>query len=86
MQEAGIPDFDVASWYGLVAPAATARPVIDLLSQAVLRALANPAVMTRLSEFGADAWPAGPAEYQAFMIAEEAKWGPVVRASGATRG
>jgi len=86
MQEAGIPDFDVASWYGLVAPAATPRPVIDRLAQAVLRALADPSVVTKLAEFGADAWPAGPAEYQAFMIAEETKWGPVVRAAGATRG
>ena len=85
MQEAGIPDFDVASWYGLAAPVGTPRPVIDRLSQAVLRALADPAVAARLREFGAEPWPAGPAEYQAFMIAEEAKWGPVVRAAGATR-
>ena len=84
MQESGIPDFDVASWYGLVAPAATPRPIIDRLSGAVLRALADPAVIQRLREFGADPWPLGPAEYQAFMIAEEAKWGPVVRAAGAT--
>ena len=86
MQEAGIPDFDVASWYGMAAPAATPRPVVERLSQAILRALADPAVVTRLREFGADAWPAGPAEYQAFMIAEEAKWGPVVRAAGANSG
>lgn len=84
MQESGIPDFDVASWYGLVAPSATPRPVIERLSQAVLRALADPAVAQRLREFGAEPWPAGPAEYQAFMIADEAKWGPIVRAAGAT--
>jgi crotonobetainyl-CoA:carnitine CoA-transferase CaiB-like acyl-CoA transferase len=48
--------------------------------------IAAPFAARLLAEFGADAWPAGPAEYQAFMIAEEAKWGPVVRAAGATRG
>ena len=84
MQEAGVPGFDVASWYGLAAPAATPRPIIDRLAGAVLRALADPATATRLREFGAEPWPAGPADYQAFMIAEEAKWGPVVRAAGAS--
>jgi tripartite-type tricarboxylate transporter receptor subunit TctC len=84
MQEAGIPDFDVSSWYGLVAPTATARPVIEKLSAAILRALADPATIQRLREFGADPWPLGPAEYNAFMRAEETKWGPIVRAAGAT--
>ncbi len=84
MQEAGIPDFDVSSWYGLVAPSATARPIVEKLSAAVLRALADPATIQRLREFGADPWPLGPAEYNAFMRAEEAKWGPIVRAAGVT--
>ncbi|MDB5415819.1 MAG: Tripartite-type tricarboxylate transporter, receptor component TctC [Rubritepida sp.] len=84
MQESGVPDFDVSSWYGLAAPAATARPIVERLGGAVLRALADPAVVARLREFGADPWPLGPAEYQSFMIAEEAKWGPVVRAAGVT--
>jgi tripartite-type tricarboxylate transporter receptor subunit TctC len=84
MQEAGIPDFDVSSWYGLVAPTATARPIVEKLSAAVLRALADPAVIQRLREFGADPWPLGPAEYNAFMRAEEAKWGPIVRAANVT--
>ncbi len=85
MQEAGVPDFDVSSWYGLAAPAATPRPIVDRLGQAVLRALADPAVIQRIREFGADPWPAGPDDYQAFMRAEEAKWGPIVRAAGVER-
>ena len=85
MQESGVPDFDVASWYGLAAPAATPRPVVEKLGGAVLRALADPAVVTRLREFGADPWPLGPAEYQEFMIGEERKWGPIVRAAGASQ-
>jgi tripartite-type tricarboxylate transporter receptor subunit TctC len=84
MQESGVPDFDVASWYGLATPAATARPVVEKLGGAVLRALADPSVVRRLHEFGADPWPLGPADYQAFMIAEERKWGPVVQAAGVT--
>lgn len=84
MQEAGVPDFDVASWYGLATPSATPRPIVEKLSAAILRALADPAVIQRLREFGADPWPLGPAAYNAFMRAEEAKWGPIVRAAGAT--
>jgi tripartite-type tricarboxylate transporter receptor subunit TctC len=84
MQEAGVPDFDVASWYGLATATATPRPVVEKLSAAVLRALADPAVTQRLREFGADPWPLGPADFNAFMRAEEAKWGPIVRAAGAT--
>ncbi|MBS7811985.1 Bug family tripartite tricarboxylate transporter substrate binding protein [Roseococcus pinisoli] len=84
IQESGVPDFDVASWYGLAAPSATPRPIVEKLGAAILSALADPATVARLREFGADPWPAGPADYQAFMIAEERKWGPIVRAAGVT--
>ena len=53
-------------------------------NRAVLRALADPATVARLREFGADPWPLGPTDYQAFMLGEERKWGPVVRAAGVT--
>ncbi|WP_424812243.1 Bug family tripartite tricarboxylate transporter substrate binding protein [Roseococcus sp. YIM B11640] len=82
MQESGVPDFDVSSWYGLAAPAATPRPIVEKLGGAILRALADPAVVQRLHQFGADPWPLNPADYQAFMLGEERKWGPVVQAAG----
>ena len=84
LQEAGVPDFDVSSWYGIAAPAAMPRPIFDRLGAELVAALGDPALAQRYREFGAEPAPLGPAEYDAFMRAEVAKWAPVVRASGAS--
>jgi tripartite-type tricarboxylate transporter receptor subunit TctC len=84
LQESGVPDFDVASWYGIAAPAATPRPIIERLGAEFVAALQDPALAQRIRDFGAEPSPLGPAAYDAFMRAEVAKWAPVVRASGAT--
>jgi tripartite-type tricarboxylate transporter receptor subunit TctC len=84
LQEAGVPDFDVSSWYGIAAPAAMPRPIFDRLGAELVAALRDPALAQRYREFGAEPAPLGPAEYDAFMRAEVAKWAPVVRASGAS--
>ncbi|MCO6414915.1 tripartite tricarboxylate transporter substrate binding protein [Siccirubricoccus sp. KC 17139] len=84
LQEEGVPDFDVASWYGITAPAATPRPIIERMGAELVSALKDPGFAQRYREFGAEPLPLGPAEYDAFMRAEVAKWAPVVRASGAS--
>ena len=84
MQEQGVAGFDVASWYGLAAPATTPRPVIDRMAAVVLEAVADPAIIGRLAEIGAEPWPLGTDDYNAFMREEVARWAPVVRASGAS--
>jgi tripartite-type tricarboxylate transporter receptor subunit TctC len=84
LQEQGVPDFDVASWYGIAAPAATPRPIVERMAAEIIAALEDPAIAARLREYGAEPWPLGPAEYDAFMRAEVARWAPVVRRSGAS--
>jgi tripartite-type tricarboxylate transporter receptor subunit TctC len=84
LQESGVPDFDVTSWYGIVAPAGVPRPVFDRLGGAFLAALNDPGIARRIQEYGAEPAPLPPAEYDAFMKGEVAKWAPVVRASGAS--
>jgi tripartite-type tricarboxylate transporter receptor subunit TctC len=84
LQEQGVPEFDVSSWYGIAAPAATPRPIIERLGQEVVAALEDPAIAARVREYGAEPAPLGPAAYDAFMAGEVAKWAPVVRASGVT--
>lgn len=84
LQEAGIADFDVTSWYGIAAPAGVPRPILDRLAAEFTAAMADPAVAARFRDFGAEPWPLGTAPYNAFMRAEVARWAPVVRASGAT--
>jgi hypothetical protein len=46
--------------------------------------VADPAIIGRLAEIGAEPWPLGTDDYNAFMRAEVARWAPVVRASGAS--
>ena len=84
LQEQGVTGFDVASWYGLAAPAGTPRAHVDRLAAVVLEAVAEPATIRRLAEIGAEPWPLGTDAYNAFMREEVARWAPVVRASGAT--
>jgi tripartite-type tricarboxylate transporter receptor subunit TctC len=84
LQEQGVADFDVSSWYGIAAPAATPRPVVERLAAAVLDAIGDPQIANRFREYGAETWPLGTEAYNAFMQAEVEKWAPLVRASGAS--
>jgi tripartite-type tricarboxylate transporter receptor subunit TctC len=84
LQEAGVADFDVASWYGIAAPAGVPPPIIERLGGEFVAALQDPALAQRMRDFGAEPAPLGPAEFDAFMRGEVTKWAPVVRASGAS--
>jgi tripartite-type tricarboxylate transporter receptor subunit TctC len=84
LQEQGVAEFDVASWYGIVAPAATPRPIVERMGAELVAALADPGLAQRYRDFGAEPQPLGPAAYDAYMRSEVAKWAPVVRASGAS--
>jgi tripartite-type tricarboxylate transporter receptor subunit TctC len=84
LQEQGVPDFDVASWYGVAAPASTPRPIVERLGAEIVAALGDPGVIQRIRDFGAEPMPLLPADYDAFMRAEVAKWRPVVEAAGVT--
>ena len=83
LQEQGVPDFDIASWYGIAAPAGLPAAIRARMGAEVVAAVEDPAVARRIREFGAEPWPLGPAEYDAFMRREVETWAPVVRASGA---
>jgi len=79
MEEQGVPDFDVALRYGLVAPAGTPAPVIARLNKELNAALALPDVQKRLANEGADALPGSPADFAADIDKEEKKWSALVR-------
>lgn len=82
--EVGLPDFIGYSWVALVAPAKTPDAVTAKLHRAVMDALSDPALRTRLSELSATV-VAGDAEATAKLLAaERAKWAPIVKATGAT--
>jgi len=80
--EQGVRDYAVRSWTGLFAPRGTAPEVLARLAEACREIMALPAVKTRLDELASVPIWTGPAETDAFVRAEFAKWGPIVRAAG----
>ncbi|MBI4206567.1 MAG: tripartite tricarboxylate transporter substrate binding protein [Betaproteobacteria bacterium] len=82
--EAGFPGAESTSWTGVLAPAGTPAAIISQLHGEFARVLQNPEVKTRLSADGAVPVGSNPVEFAAYIRSELAKWGNVVKASGAT--
>ena len=74
MQEAGVPDFEVDSWYGMLVPAKTPKAVIDKLNKALNTVLAEPAIRAQLLEQGAEAVGGTPEALGKLITAEIPKW------------
>jgi tripartite-type tricarboxylate transporter receptor subunit TctC len=72
----------VQSWNGLAAPAGTPDAIIQRLHYEAVKALKDPDVQRRLAEQGAEVVGSTPAEYDALIRAETAKWTRVIRESG----
>ncbi|MEO8921744.1 MAG: tripartite tricarboxylate transporter substrate binding protein [Caldimonas sp.] len=84
MAEAGLPGFEAGVWWALVAPAGTPHEVIEKLSAATQKALADPAVRQRLTALGAIVTPSTPEQLAAFLQAEVTKWARVIKAADIT--
>ncbi|WP_291143203.1 tripartite tricarboxylate transporter substrate binding protein [Hydrogenophaga sp.] len=82
LAESGFPGFEVQSWFGLAAPAATPAPVIQRVNSALNAALNDPAVKQRLVELVATAAPGTPEDMRAFIGNQLKSWGEVVKAAG----
>jgi tripartite-type tricarboxylate transporter receptor subunit TctC len=80
--ESGVKGFDVQSWYGLLAPRGTPRPVIERLHREAVAALADTELRARLEQLGAVPVGNTPEQFAADMRADLARWGPVVKAAG----
>ena len=83
VQEAGVPGYEVTTWYALWAPAGTPQDVVNRLQQEVAKAMASPQLKEIWAQQGASPGGNSPAEFGAFVKAEIAKWAEVVKASGA---
>jgi tripartite-type tricarboxylate transporter receptor subunit TctC len=79
VQESGIPDFDVVSWYGLMASAGTPTAAVERVHQAMEKALRIDEVRNRLVELGAETVGNSPAEFAQELRAEFVKWADVIR-------
>jgi len=74
MQEAGVADFEVDSWYAMLVPAKTPRPIIERLNKALNTVLAEPAIRAQLIDQGADAVGGTPEALAKVIAAEVPKW------------
>jgi tripartite-type tricarboxylate transporter receptor subunit TctC len=85
LNEAGLKNFNVGVWHGLWAPKGTAKPIIDKVNAAMQSALKDPAVIAKFAELGTAPEPLArqtPEALRAHVVAEIAKWGPIIKKAG----
>ena len=81
--EAGVPGYEATSWSGLWSVAGTPQPILDKLHASLTKVLKDPAVAKKIADQGGEVVIDTPAQFDAFIKSEAAKWGKVVKESGA---
>ena len=80
--EAGLRDFEVTTWYGVLAPAGTPRNVVNRLNGELVKIMHSPELREKLAATGTDPFTSTPEEFAAYIKREIAKWGEVIRKAG----
>ena len=80
--ESGLPGFEAGAWYGILAPAATPRAIVDRLNGELVRVLKLPDVQQRLRSEAYEVIADTPDQFAAAIRAEVAKWVPIVKQAG----
>lgn len=81
-EAAKLPNYEVGTWFGLVAPAKTSDVVLQKLSADVAAILAMPDVKAKAETLGLELAPQGPAEFDALVSREFTKWTKVIKQAG----
>jgi tripartite-type tricarboxylate transporter receptor subunit TctC len=85
LDEAGLRDFELVVWYGLMVPRGTPKSIVDQLAGALRTAIGDATVVKRLANFGAQPVSedrATPEAFAAYFRAEVAKWATVIKVAG----
>jgi tripartite-type tricarboxylate transporter receptor subunit TctC len=82
LAESGVQGADVETWFGLTAPAATPREIVQRLNAEVRRALASPDLQQRFAELSLSVTPSSPEELDALIKSEAVRWADVIRHAG----
>jgi tripartite-type tricarboxylate transporter receptor subunit TctC len=82
--EAGVPGFDVSSWYAIFAPSKTPPEIVRKINADVVAAVSDPATRARLEQLGVVVVGSTQAELAAHLKSEMEKWGPVIKEVGIT--
>jgi tripartite-type tricarboxylate transporter receptor subunit TctC len=81
--EAGLPAWEASSWFGLVAPAGTPKPILDRLYSEVQKAVKSPRIQA-LRDRGMQIVGNSPAEFADLIVAERKKWGDIIKSANIT--
>ncbi|MFM9980575.1 MAG: Bug family tripartite tricarboxylate transporter substrate binding protein [Burkholderiales bacterium] len=79
--EAGVPDFDLTTWYGVWAPAGTPKDIVARLNAEIVRLVVMPDMKEKLAGLGVEASAFTPEQFAAFNRTEYERWGRIVRAA-----
>jgi tripartite-type tricarboxylate transporter receptor subunit TctC len=82
LSEAGLPGFEIMSWFGLLAPAGTPAPIVARLNAETVKALARPDVQATLAAQGLEVAPGSPEQFGAYIKSEIAKFTRIGKAAG----
>ncbi len=82
MEEAGIPGYELETWFGYFAPAQTPRPIIDQINAALARAVAQPEVQRQMTETGSVPLTMSPEDFRKRIQADLEKFARVVKNAG----
>ena len=81
-KEAGMPGLEAGTWYTVLAPAGTPRPIIMKLNAQINASLNDPAFRKRVQDMGVTPMGGTPEDVPAYIASESARWGDVVKAAG----
>ena len=82
MPEAGLPDFEITSWFGLLVPAGTPTPIIDRLNAETVKVLSRTDVKATLTAQGLEVAPSSPEQFAAHIKSEIARFTKIAKAAG----
>ena len=82
LSEAGLPGFDLMSWFGLLAPAGTPRPIITRLNAETIKALNTPEMKSAIAAMGAEIMAGSPEQFADHIKSQIARFGAIARTAG----
>jgi tripartite-type tricarboxylate transporter receptor subunit TctC len=80
--ELGFAGMDISLWYGIAAPANTPQPVVSRLNSALAKILGTSGIRESFAKQGADPAGGSPEQFDAFIRADSARWGDVIKQAG----
>lgn len=81
VEEQGVADFDVPTWFGLIGPAGLPREIVQQLNRVVTEGLKSPEVAERFAQIGAEPLPSTPERFAAYIRDEGQRWARVIQAA-----